>query len=107
PEQPCPTRGGALLMPRHHPAGPVDQGPLLDRRDVLCFTSPPLERALEVIGRVRAMLYAATSAPDTDWVVKLCRVDAGGRTLNVCDGILRASYRRSWSEREPVQPGAV
>jgi putative CocE/NonD family hydrolase len=53
------------------------------------------------------VLYAATSAPDTDWVVKLCRVDSGGRTLNVCDGILRASYRRSSSEREPVEPGAV
>jgi uncharacterized protein len=107
PEQPCPTRGGALLMPRHHPAGPVDQGPLLGRRDVLCFTSAPLDRELEVIGHVRAVLYAATSAPDTDWVVKLCRVDAAGRTLNVCDGILRASYRRSPSERVPLEPGAV
>jgi putative CocE/NonD family hydrolase len=107
PEQPCPTRGGTLLMPRQYPAGPVDQGPLLHRPDVLCFTSAPLERELEVIGHIRAVLYAATSAPDTDWVVKLCRVDSGGRTLNVCDGILRASYRRSLGEREPVEPGAV
>jgi uncharacterized protein len=107
PERPCPTRGGTLLMPRHYPAGPVDQGPLLRRPDVLCFTSEPLDRELEVIGHIRAVLYAATSAPDTDWVVKLCRVDSGGRTVNVCDGILRASYRRSPSERQPVQPGAV
>jgi hypothetical protein len=107
PEQPCPTRGGTLLMPRHYPAGPVDQTPLLHRPDVLCFTSAPLDRELEVIGHVRAVLYAATSARDTDWVVKLCRVDSGGRTLNVCDGILRASYRRSPSERELVEPGAV
>jgi uncharacterized protein len=107
PEDPCPTHGGALLMPRHHPAGPVEQRPLLERRDVLCFTSAPLEDALEVIGYVRAVLYAATSAPDTDWVVKLCRVDAGGRTLNVCDGILRASYRRSPSERHLLEPGRV
>jgi uncharacterized protein len=107
PERPCPTRGGTLLMPRHFPPGPVDQGPLLHRPDVLCFTSEPLHRELEVIGHIRAVLYAATSAPDTDWVVKLCRLDSGGRTLNVCDGILRASYRRSPSEREPVIPGAV
>jgi putative CocE/NonD family hydrolase len=107
PEQPCPTRGGALLMPRHYAAGPVEQGPLLHRRDVLCFTSAPLDGELEVIGHVRAVLYAATTAPDTDWVVKLCRVDSGGRTFNVCDGVLRASYRRSQSERRPVEPGAV
>jgi putative CocE/NonD family hydrolase len=107
PERPCPTRGGTLLMPRQYPAGPVDQEPLLHRSDVLCFTSAPLDRELEVIGHVRAVLHAATSAPDTDWVVKLCRVDSRGRTLNVCDGILRASYRRSPSERVPVEPGAV
>jgi putative CocE/NonD family hydrolase len=45
PEQPCPTRGGALLMPRHYAAGPVEQGPLLHRRDVLCFTSAARPRA--------------------------------------------------------------
>jgi uncharacterized protein len=107
PERPCPTRGGSILMPRHHPAGPVDQTPLLGRRDVLCFTSAPLDGDLQVIGHVRAVLHAATTAPDTDWVVKLCRVDTRGRTLNVCDGILRASYRRSPNERQPVEPGAV
>jgi putative CocE/NonD family hydrolase len=107
PEQPSPTRGGSLLMPRQYPAGPVDQAALLSRRDVMCYTSAPLEHDLEVIGHVRAVLFAATSAPDTDWVVKLCRVDATGRTLNVCDGILRASYRHSTAERRPVEPGAV
>ena len=107
PEDPCPTVGGALVMAGRYRAGPVHQGPLLDRSDVLCFTSAPLERELEVIGHVSAVLYASTSAPDTDWVVKLCRVDATGHTLNVCDGILRASYRRSLSQRELVTPGAL
>jgi putative CocE/NonD family hydrolase len=106
-EQPCPTRGGAQVISRHHPAGPVDQGPLLDRRDMPCFTSPPLEDALEVIGRVRGALRGHENAPDTDCVVKLCRVEAAGRTLNICDGILRASYRRSPSERHLVEPGKV
>jgi uncharacterized protein len=94
-------------MPRQYPAAPVDQEPLLRRADVLCFTSAPLDRELEVIGHVRAVLFAATSTSDTDWVVKLCRVDLDGHTFNVCDGVLRASYRRSASQREPVQPDAV
>ena len=56
---------------------------------------------------VGAVLYAATSAPDTDWVVKLCDVHPDGRTLNVCDGILRARYRTSWDAPTLVEPGSV
>jgi uncharacterized protein len=46
---------------------------------------------LEVTGRVRVVLNAATSAPSTDWVARLCDVDAEGRSYNLCDGIVRAS----------------
>jgi hypothetical protein len=62
---------------------------------------------LEVTGPVTAVLYAATSAPDTDWAVKLCDVHPDGPTFNVCDGILRARYRRSWEAPTLVEPGAV
>jgi hypothetical protein len=107
PSDPCPTLGGNLLLPRTYPAGPVDQSPILGRRDVLVYTSEPLTRNLEVTGPVTAVLYAATSAPDTDWAVKLCDVHPDGRTFNVCDGILRARYRRSWEAPTLVEPGAV
>jgi putative CocE/NonD family hydrolase len=107
PQDPCPTRGGTLLLPRTYPAGPVDQTPILGRRDVLAYTSEPLGQDTEVTGPVRAILYAATSAPDTDWVVKLCDVYPDGRTFNVCDGILRARYRASWETPTLVKPGAV
>jgi putative CocE/NonD family hydrolase len=107
PRDPCPTLGGNLLLPRTYPAGPVDQSPILGRRDVLVYTSEPLTRNLEVTGPVTAVLYAATSAPDTDWAVKLCDVHPDGRTFNVCDGILRARYRRSWEAPTLVEPGAV
>lgn len=107
PEDPCPTRGGAILMPRTYPPGPVDQAPILRRPDVLSYTSDPLAEDLEVTGPVTAVLYAATDARDTDWVVKLCQVLPDGRTLNVCDGILRARYRRGFDAAAPVEPGAV
>ena len=57
--------------------------------------------------RQSLLTHEDSSAPDTDWVVKLCDVHPDGRTLNICDGVLRASYRRSSSERSPVEPGAV
>jgi putative CocE/NonD family hydrolase len=107
PRDPCPTRGGALLLPRTHPPGPVDQEAILGRRDVLAYTSARLERDVEVTGPVKAVLYASTSARDTDWVVKLCDVHPDGRTLNVCDGILRARYRASWTAPALVKPEAI
>ncbi|XVQ14517.1 CocE/NonD family hydrolase [Spirillospora sp. CA-255316] len=105
PAVPCPTRGGNLLMPARYPRGPVDQAPIIARTDVLCYTSEPLTEDLEVTGPVRAVMWAATDGPDTDWVVKLCDLHPDGRTLNVCDGILRASLRNGLDRPEPVAPG--
>lgn len=108
PLEPCPTCGGSFLLPRPYAAGPIDQSPIMRRSDVLVYTSEPLAEELTLIGPVRAILFASTSATDTDWVVKLCRVEATGRTLNLCDGILRASFReRDWSRPQPVAPGEV
>ncbi|MFF0458584.1 CocE/NonD family hydrolase [Nocardia africana] len=108
PSDPCPTRGGAsLLLPARYPIGPVDQLPVLQRRDVVSFTSEPLDIDLEVIGTPIVTVYASTSAPDTDWVVKLCDVHPDGRSVSVTDGVLRARYRRGLHTPALVQPGAV
>lgn len=104
PHDPCPTAGGPILLPPQYPAGPVDQQRLLTRRDVLYYTSAPLARDLEITGPVKAVLYVATSGRDTDFVVKLCDVHPNGRCLNVCDGILRLSFRDGVT-RAPVEPG--
>lgn len=93
PNDPCPTAGGTLLLPTQYTPGPVDQHRVLGRRDVLDYVSPVLSVDLEVTGPVRAVLYVATSGLDTDFIVKLCDVHPDGRTYNVCDGILRLSFR--------------
>ena len=89
PADPVPTLGGPHLSSAAYPSGPRDQSRVEARDDVLVFTSPPLERDLEVTGRVRAVLHADSSAPSTDWVVRLCDVHSDGRSFNLCDGILR------------------
>ena len=91
PRDPCPTRGGDLVKPPVYVPGPLDQRPILDRRDVLVYTSDVLERDLEVIGPVTASLSVATTGPSTDFTVKLCDVHPDGRTINLCDGIVRMS----------------
>src|SRR4051794_2293366 len=71
PRDPCPTVGGDLVKPPMYRPGPIDQGPILDRRDVLVYTTEPLAHDVEVIGPVTATLHVATSGPSTDWTVKL------------------------------------
>jgi putative CocE/NonD family hydrolase len=74
---------------------------------VLTFTSEVLTEPLVVVGPVRGVLYAESSAPDTDWVVRLCDVWPDGRSMFVCDGILRARYRTSFEHPELMAPGNV
>jgi hypothetical protein len=106
PADPCPTAGGTLLLPAQYTPGPVDQHRVLGRRDVLEYTSGALGQDLEITGPVRAVLYVATSGRDTDFIVKLCDVHPDGRTYNVCDGILRLSFRDG-QQRQPVTPGEM
>lgn len=106
PENPCPTRGGTLLMPPKYTPGPVDQTDILNRHDVLVYTSETIAQDFEVTGEVNAILYASTSAADTDWVVKLCDVHPDGKTYNVCDGVLRASYQ-TLKTGQNFEPGQI
>ncbi len=93
PADPCPTAGGRLLITDMFPKGPVEQSALSRRPDVLTYTSEPLIDPVTVVGPISAVLYATSSASDTDFVVKLCDVHPDGRTFNVSDGIIRARYR--------------
>jgi len=105
PNDPVPTAGGCNLV--GCPAGPRDQTDVEKRNDVLVFTSEALKTELEVTGPVKVILYAASTAKDTDFTAKLLDVHPDGRCFNLCDGIARASYRDSKSEPSLIQPGKV
>ena len=107
PLNPAPTLGGNTLMPGVYPPGIKDQRPLSARPDVLTFAGEPLSDALTVMGRVTAELWASSSAPDTDFVVRLIDVHPNGYMENVCDGILRARYRESLQEPRWLEPGVA
>ena len=81
PAEPVPTRGGATLLHPAIPRGAVDQGPNEDRPDVLCYTSEPFAAPYTVIGTVAVTLFAASSAPDTDFVARLVDVYPDGRAI--------------------------
>jgi putative CocE/NonD family hydrolase len=89
PNDPVPTCGGATVLAVDFPPGPFDQAAVEQRPDVLVYTSEPLAHDLEVTGPVRVTLFAATDGPSTDWVARLCDVDAHGVSRNIADGVLR------------------
>jgi putative CocE/NonD family hydrolase len=83
----APFKGG------HLEEGAVDTRPAARGADVLVYTTPPLTDDVEVTGPVEARLYAATSARDTDWMVRLIDVQPDGYAALLCDGVLRARCR--------------
>ncbi|MBN2316546.1 MAG: CocE/NonD family hydrolase [Sedimentisphaerales bacterium] len=105
PNDPVPTTGGCNLV--GCPIGPRDQSEVEKRDDILIFTSETLKSELEVTGPVKVVLYAATTAKDTDWTAKLVDVHPDGKPYNLCDGILRARYRDSKDHPGLIQPGKI
>jgi putative CocE/NonD family hydrolase len=87
--------------------GPYDQREVEQRQDVLTYTTGPLAQDTDVTGPISLTLYAASSAPDTDWTAKLVVVHPDGSAVNLNNGIQRASYRDSLSQPSPIIPGQV
>ncbi len=108
PRRPVPTLGGRVMSPSTaNAAGAVDQRPAESRDDVLCYSTPVLERPVEVTGHISLTLFVSSSARDTDFTGKLVDVFPDGRAIFLTDGILRARYRNSLAEPEPLNPDQV
>ena len=105
PLNPAPTLGGSNLLTN---VGPYDQQTVEDRADVLCYSTAELAGDVEITGPISAVLYAASTALDTDFTVKLVDVYPDGRAINIQDGIVRALYRNNDPLLPtPLMPGAV
>ncbi len=101
PADPTPATGGPFLGRKG--AGPQDNRALEARPDVLCYTTPPLQDDVDVIGPVRMELYVRSSLAHTDFFARLCDVKASGRSINVCDGLFRVEPGKG----EPQPDGSL
>jgi putative CocE/NonD family hydrolase len=99
---PTPPKRNSADKYTYDPAHPTASSPLDGARDtrlsaigseVLVYQTPPLQSAIEVTGPIEATLYAATSARDTDWFVRLVDVQQDGRSLLLAEGAMRARSR--------------
>jgi putative CocE/NonD family hydrolase len=108
PADPVPSKGGhSCCFANLAPLGPYDQSELEKRADVLVYSTPPLDKPVEVTGPITLTLYAASSAEDTDWTAKLVDVYPDGRAINLNNGIIRARYRDSLEHPDPITPDTV
>jgi len=96
PEQPTPS----APFTNGHIDGPRDISKSAGREDVLVYNTPVLEEDVELVGPITAKLYAATSRPDTDWMIRLSDVLPSGEARFLGEGVMRARHR------DPEKSGA-
>jgi putative CocE/NonD family hydrolase len=77
------------------------------RKDILVYTTGPLSEPLTIAGPLSAVLYASSSARDTDWFVRMMEVDENGKIFPLVEGKLRARLRNSTSAPELLEPDRI
>lgn len=77
------------------------------RSDILAYTGEPLAEELTVAGELSAVLYAASTGKDTDWVVTLSDVHPNGDSIRLSNYIVRARYRNGLEHPQLLEPGKV
>ena len=102
PKDPVPS-----IIELRYPFMPVDQRPLAGRKDILVYQTEPLRERVEVTGYPVVGLYASSSAPDTDWFVRLIDVAPDGLAMDVSMGVVRARYRSGFNSPKLLKPGEV
>ncbi len=104
PNTPVPTLGGNTLI---IPYGVMDHRTLEEREDILVYSTPPLDKTIEITGPIKVTLFAASTAKDTDFTAKLVDLRPDGYAQNLQDGIIRARFRTSAAEPSFITPGKV
>jgi putative CocE/NonD family hydrolase len=98
PWRPVPGRGGHLGLD----AGPCERSDLDQRRDVVCFTSAPVERPLRLLARPRLRLRIAADQPGFDLCAALSRLSPEGSVRQLSTGVARhlgvSCLRPGWRE---------
>ena len=68
-----------------------------ERRDILVYQSEPFAEPLTIVGPITAVLYAHSSAKDTDWFVRISEVNEKGEVFFLVEGKIRARFRHSFT----------
>jgi putative CocE/NonD family hydrolase len=77
------------------------------QENVLTFSSDLLEQPVEWTGHVQAQLFVTSTAPDTDFIVRISDVYPDGRSILILGYVHRARYREGFHKEVLMKPGKV
>jgi uncharacterized protein len=101
--QACGLQAG-LWFPYAQPGElPAEQRP--DDAFSLCFDSPAIPEAMDVLGFPEARLRLASDRPQALAAVRLCDVAPDGASTLVSWGLLNLAHRDSHEQPAPLEPG--
>jgi uncharacterized protein len=86
---------------------PSDHSRVAEREDMLVYTSEQFQDDIEVTGPIQVILYASSSTKTTDFTANLCDVYPDGRSIRLCEGIIRATHRNGPEKLSFIEPGKV
>lgn len=102
PRDPVPTLWSRALFTM-----PADRRQLEYRQDILHYQTPPLGEDVEIAGYPDVVLYASSSAPDTDFFASLVDEHPAGIAMEVASGMVRARHRNGIDREDLLEPGEV
>ena len=104
----APTRTGSRAAPGSRGARPCDFAADQRAEDgrSLCFTSPPLDERLELLGFPEVALTLASDRPCALVAARLCDVAPDGASTLVTTGVLNLTHRESHEHPTPLVPGS-
>jgi len=104
---PSPTMSSGATAQLGAEPGAFDQRANESRKDVLIYTSQPLNTGLELAGFIKLVLYVSSDVRDTDFTGKLIDLYPDGRAINIQEGIIRVRYREGLMKKVWMEKGQV
>lgn len=87
--------------------GPDDYRSIERRDDVLVYSTDLLSEDIVVCGPIKIILYASSSAQDTDLTAKLLNVWENGFAQRLTDGMIRARFRQGMDKPSLITPNKI
>jgi uncharacterized protein len=109
PRKPVPSLGGNYRVSnaKNPPIGPLDQRPLKDRKDILRFTTAPLEEPVGITGKIWLELHVSSDAPDTMFTMKLVDIYPDGYEAVIRESAMLSRYHGGLNKPAPLEKGKV
>jgi putative CocE/NonD family hydrolase len=104
PEDPTPS---LINVSYNEQSLPDDYAKVENRSDVAVYQTPRITKTVRIAGPITAVIYASSSAQDTDWIVRLSDVDSTGHAYRLVEGVIRARFRNSLEKEELLTPDKI